>query len=124
MIQNFKSHRIEEWYYHLTWIYMRYSQPVDYEYAAELIIKICTEENDRLSELQLHKLAQRTKQIDSSQKYKPDQLTNDNIAQFLPEPLEDSPTTSVDAKTLQSNDIGNRKKYVKHDKDGNKTYVN
>lgn len=101
MIDKVKSHRIGEWYYHLTWIYMKYMQPPDYEYAAKLMVHVLQEQKDKLTELQSYNLRQRCEQILNSKKYKFDQSLRDTIAGLLPVPLEDFPMNMVDAKTLR-----------------------
>lgn len=101
MIDKIKSHRIGDWYYHLSWIYMKYLQPPNYEYAAELIMKALTEHREMLSELQKLNLKQRCDQICSTKKHKIDESLHNSITKLLPDPLENYPTTTVDAQTLR-----------------------
>lgn len=101
MIDKIKSHRIGDWYYHLSWIYMKYVQPPNYEYAAELLIKVLIDQNDLLSDLQKFNIKQRSEQLFSSKKHKIDESYQKRFVELLPEPLEEYPTTTVDAQTLR-----------------------
>lgn len=101
MIEKIKSHRIGDWYYHLTWIHMKYMQPPEYEYAAKLLIKALAEEKDYLSELQIFNLKQRSEQIQGTKKHRIDHSYYDRISELLPAPLEEFPTITVDAQTLR-----------------------
>lgn len=101
MIGKIRSHRIGDWYYHLTWIYMKYTKPPNYQYAATLIINVLKYEKGKLTEIQLHNFRKRCEQLQSGKRYKLDQLTHDSISEFLPQPLEKFPTHMVDAKTLR-----------------------
>lgn len=101
MIYNIKSHRIGDWYYHLTWIYMKYNQPPNYEYAAKLLIDVLIKEKDCLSDLQILHLKQRGEQIQGAKKYKIDQLLCDSITELVPDLPNKFPTSTVDAQTLR-----------------------
>lgn len=101
MIEKIKTHRIGEWCYNLAWIYMRYTKPPDSEYAAQLIIKVCKNEKDNLSERQIYNLKKRIEQILTIKTYRVNEDLQQSIARLFPEELTEFPTVMVDAKTLR-----------------------
>ncbi|KAG5890542.1 hypothetical protein JTB14_028293 [Gonioctena quinquepunctata] len=118
-------HRAGLWYFHLTWLYMRYLKPINYKHSADLLINILGEKRDCLSEVQLQMLGERGEQLKVAKKYKIDQFYHDVIADLVPEPimLEHFPETTVDAKAIRSNETGRKRKYLVHDTEGNKNYL-
>ncbi|KAG5890543.1 hypothetical protein JTB14_028294 [Gonioctena quinquepunctata] len=118
-------HRVGLWYYHLTWLYMRYLNPISYKNSAYLLISILHEKRDYFSEVQLQMLGERGEQLKVGKKYKIDQFYHDVIADLVPEPivLEHFPETTVDAKSIWSNKSGRKRNYFANDTEGNKNYL-
>ncbi|KAJ8932030.1 hypothetical protein NQ314_015003, partial [Rhamnusium bicolor] len=119
------SHRLGEWYYHLSWLYMNYLEPRDYTHAAKLIIEVLLDKREDLSEVQLHLLGMRGEALKVSKKYKIDQLYHDTIAQLVPVQIDknDFPSREVKADTIRSNQLGTRRNYIIQDAEGNKTVL-
>ncbi|CAG9815462.1 unnamed protein product [Phaedon cochleariae] len=126
LIEHFPSStRLGDWYYQLTWLYMRYLQPNDNEHAAKLIIEVLRSDRDNLSDVQLQQIGRRSEKLKASRKSKIKQLDHDTIAELVPETikLETFPATTVDATAIRSTDKGRKRNYVVHDTDGNKRYM-
>ncbi|KAG5893595.1 hypothetical protein JTB14_019266 [Gonioctena quinquepunctata] len=99
------------WYYHLTWLYMIQLNSRNYEHSARFLIKILRKKRDFLSEVQLQMLGERGRQLKVSRKYKIDQFYHDLIVDLTPEPivLEHFPRTTVNAKSIMSNESGRKR---------------
>ncbi|KAJ8946381.1 hypothetical protein NQ318_011787 [Aromia moschata] len=124
MIENesMYTHRIGDWYFHLTWLYMKYLKPFDYTRAAQLLIEVLQEQQDHLSEIQLYQLSKRGDLLRVTKKYKIDQWYHDKIAKLTPPPIHyyDFPRHEIDAQAIRENQSGRKRDYVICDGDGNK----
>nr|XP_023018348.1 fanconi-associated nuclease 1-like [Leptinotarsa decemlineata] len=120
-----QSHRAVDWYLQLTWLYMRYIQPIDYVRAAKLLIDVLKNNREICSDVGLQQLGERGDQLKVGKKYKIDQYYHDKIAQLVPEPikLEHFPQNTVDAKARRSDECGKKRRYVVYDSDGAKNYL-
>ncbi|CAH1118974.1 unnamed protein product [Phaedon cochleariae] len=118
------SHQLGDWYNQLTWLYLRYLQPNDYEPTAKLIIQILGSNHVNVSDVQLHQIGKRAEQLNAGNKRKIHQLYHDTIADLVPEPmkLEQFPATTVDTTATRSTGTGRKRSYVVHDSNGKKSY--
>ncbi|KAJ8966850.1 hypothetical protein NQ317_006635 [Molorchus minor] len=82
---------------------MKYIKPLDYQYAAELLIKVFLQHEDQLSDIQLHMLGTRGQLLKVSKKYKTAQGFHDTIAELIPKliSIDEFPQITIDANTIR-----------------------
>lgn len=103
LIDKYDSHRIGEWYYLLSWLYMKYLNPIDFEKAADLLIDVLQNKKEKMSEVQLLDLGDKVKQIFVSKKYQITEQQRETLTNLTPNPLvlNDFPQVTVDVKTIR-----------------------
>ncbi|XP_018574722.1 uncharacterized protein LOC108913631 isoform X2 [Anoplophora glabripennis] len=107
MIRHMKEefpHEIGRWYYNLIGLYMKFLKPFDYNRAAEELIKVLVQERKNLSDVQLHRIFERGREL--MRKDEVLRANKDNIAelefQLLRHRIEKFPVKPMDVESGMS----------------------